>query len=145
MADVFDKEKRSQVMSQIRSSGTKPERLLFLLLRDILGGRRKIMTNVRLLPGNPDFVVPSLRIAIFVDGCFYHGCPLHGHIPKSNVNYWQPKLLNNVSRDGRNRRKLRYMGYSVWRVWEHDLICSRVQNTRQKIQNRLMKKLSKVA
>jgi G:T-mismatch repair DNA endonuclease (very short patch repair protein) len=76
---------------------------------------------MRTLPGQPDVVVPSLRLAIFADGCFYHGCPEHGHVPKSNVDYWLPRLVRNRKRDRANRRVLRKMGFAVWRFWEHVL------------------------
>src|SRR5689334_14554597 len=119
MADVFDSRKRSAVMSRIRSKGTSVEEALYCLIRNFLGQRWRIDRNVAGLPGCPDVVIPGLRLAIFADGCFYHGCPQHGHIPKSNQGYWAPKLARNRSRDNSRRRALRRLGYSVWRVWEH--------------------------
>jgi DNA mismatch endonuclease (patch repair protein) len=92
MADVFTPEQRSEIMSRIRSSGTTPEARLCASVREALGGRWRIDRNVRTLPGQPDVVVAGLHLAIFADGCFYHGCPEHGHMPKSNVDYWLPKL-----------------------------------------------------
>lgn len=121
MPDIFTKQKRSEIMSRIRSSGTQIEDRLYAIVRGILGNRWRIDRNVTQLPGQPDLVVPSLKLAIFADGCFYHCCPKHGHIPKSNRAYWQPKLARNRKRDCSNRRKLRAMGYSVWRVWAHGL------------------------
>src|SRR5690348_2387578 len=108
-------------MSRIKSSGTSPEERLFGVLSEILGRVRTIKRNVRSLPGQPDFLVPSLKLAIFVDGCFYHGCPKHGHSPKSNRHYWIPKLARNLARDRATRRALRKMDFAVWRVWEHSL------------------------
>jgi DNA mismatch endonuclease (patch repair protein) len=113
MADVFTPEKRSEIMSRIRSSGTTPEARLCAAVREALGGRWRIDMNVRTLPGQPDVVVPGLRLAIFADGCFYHGCPEHGHVPKSNVGYWLPKLVRNRRRDRASRRALRRMGFAV--------------------------------
>jgi len=92
MADVFPPEQRSEIMSRIRSSGTTLEARLCASVREALGGRWRIDRNVRTLPGQPDVVVAGLHLAIFADGCFYHGCPEHGHMPKSNVDYWLPKL-----------------------------------------------------
>lgn len=120
MADLFSPEKRSMIMSRIRSTGSKPEERLYEAIRSVLGHRWRIDRNVQTLPGRPDFVIPTLRMIIFLDGCFYHSCPIHGHQPKTNTEYWGPKLARNVRRDRKNRRALRKMGYSVWRFWEHD-------------------------
>lgn len=120
MVDYLTPEKRSANMSRIRSTGTRPEERLYAAVRDSLGHRWRIDRNVNSLPGRPDLVIPSLQLIIFVDGCFYHCCPLHGHMPLSNQDYWIPKLQRNVRRDRTNRRKLRQLGYSVWRFWEHD-------------------------
>lgn len=144
MADIFSPEKRSDIMSRIRSSGTVPEKRLQQMVRQALGHRWKVLQNVKELPGNPDIVVPSLRLAVFCDGCFYHQCPIHGHIPKSNVEYWGPKLERNRIRDSRNRAKLRRIGFSVWRFWEHDLASKAVCRTRDKIERRLAKKIAQI-
>lgn len=119
MADVFSKRKRSRIMSRIRSSGSRPERLLRRLVREASG--RRIRLNDSGLPGSPDVVVPSLRLAIFMEGCFWHNCPRHGRIPKSNVKFWREKITRNVRRDRRNRKALASLGWTVWRIWEHDL------------------------
>ena len=110
MADVFTPEKRSEIMSRIRSSGTTPKARLCAAVREALGGRWRIDVNVRTLPGQPDVVVPGLGLAIFADEWFYHGCPEHGHVPKSNVGYWLPKLVRNRRRGRASRRVLRRMG-----------------------------------
>jgi len=142
MADIFSPEKRSKIMSRIRSSGTKPEVRLHGVLRAILGKRRRIESNVANLPGCPDIVVPSLRLAVFSDGCFYHCCPQHGHTPKSNGNYWRPKLARNLRRDQSSSRRLRRIGYSVWRVWEHDLRTTKLENTMLRLRNRINRLLT---
>ena len=108
-------------MAQIRSSGTKPENRLYELVRAAIGRRRRIDRNAKEILGCPDLYIPSFRLAIFLDGCFYHGCPVHGHIPKSNEEYWAPKIARNISRDKSNTHKLRHMGYRVWRFWEHSV------------------------
>ena len=112
-------------MSGIRSTGTGPEERLFALVERAVDGRWRIERNVRSLPGTPDVLIPDLQVVIFADGCFFHSCPIHGHVPRSNIDYWEPKLERTVRRDRRNRRKLRAMGYAVWRLWEHDLKPSR--------------------
>lgn len=121
MTDIFTPKKRSQIMSRIRSVDTAPEKTLHSMVRRIIGHRWRILQNVRDLPGQPDVVIPALRVAIFADGCFYHSCPKHGHLPRTNKSYWAPKLARNASRDAANRRRLRCMGYRVWRFWEHSL------------------------
>lgn len=136
MADIFETDKRSYIMSRIRSTGTAPERQLYRMLRDILGHRWRIDLNVHGLPGRPDIVVPSLQIALFADGCFYHMCPKHGHVPKSNTEYWAPKLARNVTRDRRAREQLRRLGYRVWRIWEHELRPKELQRTQRRISKR---------
>jgi len=141
MADVFTPQKRSEIMSRIRSSGTTPEARLAASVRGALGARWRIDMNVRTLPGQPDVVVPSLRLAIFADGCFYHGWPEHGHVPKSNVDYWLPKLARNRKRDGANRRALRRMGFAVWRLWEHELEGRRMAKTQLALARRLKARL----
>ena len=121
MPDVFTKEKSSEVMSRIRNKGTTKEKRLLGLVAESLSPEWDIQENVRRLPGVPDILIPSLRLVIFANGCFYHLCPIHGRIPNSNRDYWEPKLIANRRRDIRNRRKLRAMGLSVWQFWEHDL------------------------
>jgi DNA mismatch endonuclease, patch repair protein len=90
MADTFTPEKRSEVMAAIRSkkNGQTELRLASILKEHGLFGWRR---HARVY-GNPDFVFYSVRLAIFVDGCFWHGCPLHGRMPRSNEHYWLPKL-----------------------------------------------------
>jgi DNA mismatch endonuclease (patch repair protein) len=67
-----------------------------------------------------DLVFPRKKIAIFVDGCFWHGCPKHGRTPKKNKGYWASKLALNAQRDERNNEALRRAGWAVLRIWEHD-------------------------
>lgn len=120
LMDVWSEAKRSEVMSRIRSTGTKPERRLEAIVRGALP-RYKILTNDPSLPGRPDVVVTSLKLAIFMDGCFWHGCPSHCRMPSTRVEYWQTKILRTMQRDRRDTRVLRADGWSVWHVWEHDL------------------------
>lgn len=73
------------------------------------------------LAGTPDIVFPGARLAVFIDGCFWHGCRKHSHMPKSNVAYWKKKFRGNKERDVRVNRKLKRQGWRVLRVWEHDI------------------------
>lgn len=119
MADVFTKTKRSEVMSRIRGRDNKEtEQVLAKLLRahDITGWRRN-----QAVFGKPDFVFRAYKLAIFVDGCFWHMCPKHSNIPVNNRAFWKRKLESNKKRDQLVNRKLRLFGWSVLRIWEHDL------------------------
>jgi DNA mismatch endonuclease (patch repair protein) len=119
MADIWGKAKRSEVMSLIRSRGNKETelRLLAILrLHRITGWRR----GYRLL-GKPDFVFPHARLAVFVDGCFWHGCPRCYRRPSSNRGYWDAKFKRNRARDRQVTRELRKRGWSVIRIWQHAL------------------------
>ena len=119
MADVFSPEKRSQVMSRIRSRGNKDTELaLIKLLRQhgITGWRRH-----QAMVGRPDFVFRKQQVVVFVDGCFWHGCPKHCKMPSGNASFWEKKLNANVKRDRRVTRYLRRDRWSVIRIWEHDL------------------------
>lgn len=106
-------------MAAIRSRANRDTELkLAALLRaaHVTGWRRH-----QPLPGRPDFVFRAQRLALFVDGCFWHGCPKHGRNPGSNRSYWLPKLRRNRQRDAQVKRRLRASGWAVLRLWEHDL------------------------
>jgi DNA mismatch endonuclease (patch repair protein) len=119
MADVFSKAKRSRVMSRIRSRGNKDTELrLIAILRRyrVVGWRRG-----QKLIGNPDFVFRNEKVAVFVDGCFWHGCPRCYRAPTSNEGYWTTKHARNRLRDKKVSRGLRRLGWRVVRIWEHQL------------------------
>lgn len=73
------------------------------------------------LPGKPDFYFPEQKLVVFVDGCFWHGCPRHLRLPQTQAEYWRAKIERNRRRDNRLRRRLRGDGFHVMRIWEHDL------------------------
>jgi DNA mismatch endonuclease (patch repair protein) len=77
-----------------------------------------------------------------MDGCYWHGCPVHGRIPKSNVAFWTGKIARNVARDAKVDAELRALGWVVWRVWEHDLRPARVSRTRKNLRRRLARLVS---
>ena len=137
MPDIFDPRMRSEIMAKIKSTRTVPELRLQQMVRAILGPRWRIEHNVVDLPGKPDVLVPRLSLIVFLDSCFFHQCPQHGRIPDTNQSYWKPKLARNVKRDKTNRRKLRSMGFSVWRFWSHDLNGRRLEATYSKLERRL--------
>lgn len=119
MADVFSKAKRSQVMAAIRSSGNRDTELRLVTIfraHGIKGWRRHLP-----LPGRPDFAFPKERLAVFVDGCFWHGCRWHCRMPASNRAYWRGKIQRNKARDRATTKYLRQAGWRVLRLWEHSL------------------------
>ena len=119
MADVFTRLKRSAIMSRIRSSGneaTELRTIAILRANHISGWRRRSH-----LFGRPDFVFKDARVVVFVDGCFWHGCPHHSQMPGSNRKYWGPKLTRNRERDKDVNRVLKKEGWNVIRLWQHEL------------------------
>lgn len=131
MADVYSKAKRSQIMASIRGKHTSPEILLARLLKELgLGFER----HRKDLPGSPDAVLPRKKIALFVNGCFWHGhhnCS-RATLPSTNKVFWRAKIEKNKSRDESQRRKLRKMGWSVLTFWTckpltREALCSRLQ------------------
>ena len=77
--------------------------------------------NPRDVPGHPDFVFYERKIAIFVDGCFWHGCPQHCRMPHSREDYWTQKIRGNIARDLRVNRELEIAGWLLIRLWEHEI------------------------
>jgi DNA mismatch endonuclease (patch repair protein) len=119
VADTISKEERSRLMAAVRSRGNKSTELALVVLfraAKVTGWRRHLK-----LPGRPDFAFPKARVAVFVDGCFWHGCKTHGRIPSSNRAFWKRKLKRNMERDREARKALRARGWRVMRVWEHQL------------------------
>jgi DNA mismatch endonuclease, patch repair protein len=133
MADVFTPVKRSEIMSRVRGRGNKATELaLIALLRRhrIIGWRRHIK-----LFGNPDFVFTKCRLAVFVDGCFWHSCRKHATQPVSNRAFWAAKLARNKDRDRFVTRTLRERGWQVLRVWQHELSVNNERRLLRRIRN----------
>jgi len=106
-------------MAAIRSSGNRATELRLMAIfraHGITGWRRHLP-----LPGRPDFVFPRARLAVFVDGCFWHGCRWHCRMPKSHKSFWNSKINRNKTRDRIVVRMLRKEGWRVLRLWEHAL------------------------
>lgn len=116
MVDKITREKRSKIMAAIHSKDTKPE----LCLRKALWARG-LRFRIQYGKEKIDIAFPSPKIAVFLDGCFWHGCPIHSHSPKSNEMYWLPKLRKNSERDSVQNERLRNQGWTVMRFWEHEL------------------------
>lgn len=120
MADVFSKGKRSEVMGRIPGGDNRStERRVAALLR--ARGVSGWTIRPRDVYGNPDIFFPQRRIALFLDGCFWHGCGRCCHIPKNNRAFWRKKIGANKQRDSQVNRRLRKVGITVVRLWEHDI------------------------
>jgi DNA mismatch endonuclease (patch repair protein) len=123
LLDTISQSKRSYTMSRIRSKNTKPEMILrSALFRE--GFRFRL--HSKLLPGKPDLVFAKFKTVVFVHGCFWH---LHencrdGRLPKSKLEYWQPKLVKNIERDANNVEELTKLGWKVIIIWECELLKS---------------------
>jgi DNA mismatch endonuclease (patch repair protein) len=119
VADVFSPAKRSEIMGRVKSRGNQATELrLISIFRDhkITGWRRRAK-----IFGSPDFVFCRARLAVFVDGCFWHGCPVHGSIPATNREFWETKLERNLRRDQSVTDTLSAKGWRVLRIWQHEL------------------------
>jgi DNA mismatch endonuclease, patch repair protein len=116
MADTFDPAMRSWIMSRVLSRGTKLEKLVGAVLKQ---HRIRFSSQGKSLPGNPDIVIRRIRLAVFVNGCFWHwhGCK-RSRMPTSNVEYWKRKIARNVARDRRTKRALGLAGWHYCTVWE---------------------------
>jgi DNA mismatch endonuclease (patch repair protein) len=114
--DRVTKKVRSRIMASVGSQGnrTTERRMAAILWNAGLRGYRKHWRVV----GKPDFAWPGRKIALFVDGCFWHGCKRCNRPSKSNVAFWRDKVLQNQRRDKRISRRLRNEGWRVMRVWE---------------------------
>lgn len=123
--DIWDKKKRSVVMSKIRSRDTEPE---WIVRRYLFSRGYRYRKNVKGLPGTPDIVLRKYGIVIFIHGCFWHGHEIDGHIPHSNSEFWRKKIERNKLRDARDKEELKKLGWQVMTVWE----CQLKPNVREK-------------
>lgn len=110
--DRVSKRKRSEIMSKIRSKSTAIERVVFILLP------KKGMKKHRM---GADFIYPKAKVAVRVQGCFWHRCSKHYSRPKSSTPFWDRKAASNTARDRRTKRKLVKAGWKVVDIWEHDI------------------------
>lgn len=119
MSDVFTTEKRSEIMSKVRSKGnlaTEKKLIALFKANGIKGWRRNYP-----LFGKPDFVFPKERVVVFVDGEFWHGHPTRGQIPQTNRDFWQDKIERNKARDSLVNETLFKKNWKVVRIWQYEL------------------------
>lgn len=113
-----------KTMARNRGRGTRSTEWA-LRMRLVRCGVRGWLLQPSQVIGRPDFYFPTTRLAVFVDGCFWHQCPKCGHTPKTRTEFWSLKFALNKRRDRRNAARLRQMGISVIRIWEHELNTSK--------------------
>jgi len=135
--DTFSREKRSEIMSNIRSRKNKSTEMKLIeifKMHKITGWRR----NYKIF-GNPDFVFPNFKVAIFTDGCFWHGHKCRNTVPKTNARYWADKIKRNKKRAFKVNRHLADKGWKVIRLWECEINDSRKRATLiQKIRSNIV-------
>jgi len=140
MADWLSREQRSRNMASIRSKGNRTTEWAFRQLlgeAKISGWRRHVD-----LPGKPDFAFRSQRLAVFIDGCFWHGCPRCYRLPEDNRGYWKAKVDSNRARDRRRTKELRSLNWRVLRIWEHAL---ESPSGRRRVVAKLLESLGRLA
>lgn len=118
LADKVSRETRSRMMKAVKSSETKIE----LKVRKLLWKKGiRYRKNVKSLLGKPDIAIKKAKLVVFIDSCFWHFCPIHGHMPKSNLEYWTKKLNRNTERDIKINHHYKELGWTVLRFWEHEV------------------------
>ena len=136
MADIKSPEERSLNMSKIKSKNTKPEEYIRKRLYEKGYRYRKNYSSVF---GHPDIWIPKHKVAVFVNGCYWHrhkGCK-YATMPKSNVDFWEKKLYGNRERDERNQKELESMGWNVITVWECQLNKDKREQTLEELYSKI--------
>lgn len=118
MSDIFSRKKRSEIMSKVRS---KDSRIEVEFRKKMWRAGFRYRKNAKNYFGKPDIVLPKYKTVIFVDSCFWHGCDKHYSIPKTRVDFWKNKIKENKRRDREVDRHYVKEGWSIIRIWEHDL------------------------
>jgi len=138
LGDIYSKRKRSEIMSKISGTETKPE----ILVRKYLFSKGfRFRKNDKRLPGRPDIVLPKYKTVVFIHGCFWHGhhCKA-GKLPETNKEFWENKINSNIERDKKNQHKLEKLGWKIIIVWQCKLknkkvVTKKLKEIEQKIQN----------
>lgn len=115
--DNLTKKQRSFTMSRIKSKWTSPE----VAVHNHLKGLKIEHKMHPKISGSPDVILKNKKKAVFIHGCFWHKCPICYKKPQSNVDFWRKKIRNNVLRDKKNERLLKRTGWSVVKIWEHEI------------------------
>lgn len=118
MTDNVSPEVRRKTMQAIKSSNTSFEDRVH---KELWRRGIRFRKNVRTLMGKPDIAIKKYKVAIFLDSCFWHGCPEHCRMPSSNTDYWRSKIQRNRARDKAVLEHYSQLGWNVLRVWEHEV------------------------
>lgn len=119
--DNLKTEDRRKTMQAVKGKATKLEKRLWAMLAGM--GVRGWVKNASNITGKPDVVFSSQRVAVFIDGCFWHGCPhCRRKLPQTNREYWERKIKRNIELSKLYNKKLRGMGWTVVRIWEHEMV-----------------------
>lgn len=132
--DNLTPEQRRKNMQRIRSTGTKPERIV---IKELEKHNLNFIKYDKSIIGKPDIVFPEKKVAVFVDSDFWHGHPKRFVMPKTNVEYWKEKIARNKKRDRKVNQELKKTGWVVLRIWEYDI----KHNLNRSI-NKILKKLN---
>jgi DNA mismatch endonuclease (patch repair protein) len=137
MADIVDKNRRSEIMRSVKGFNTKPE----IIVRQFLHSRgfRYRLQN-KMLPGKPDIKLTKFNCLVFVNGCFWHGhenCKIYV-MPKTNMDFWQLKIDKNIIRDLKVQKQLKQLGWRIFVVWECELKKKFRDRTLQKLEDKIM-------
>ena len=135
MADTFDKQKRSEIMSLVGSKNTRPE----IIVRKFLHGNGiRYRLHDKKLKGSPDLKLTRYNTLVFINGCFWHAhnCEFYS-MPKTNKKFWYDKVSKNSIRDKKNRRELKKLGWKVIDVWQCELKPNRRNRTLEKLLKRI--------
>ncbi|SFB98868.1 T/G mismatch-specific endonuclease [Bacillus sp. OV322] len=117
MADKFSKETRSRIMGSIKRRSKLEDKVSKALWKKGIRFRK----NEKSLYGTPDISIKTFKIVIFIDSCFWHVCPEHFKMPKSNLDFWIKKVNSNIERDKRVTDYYNKKGWNILRIWEHEL------------------------
>lgn len=117
MADIMTTEQRRKNMQAIKSISKLEE----IVSREIWNKGYRFRRNTKELFGNPDISIKKYKLVIFIDSCFWHQCPIHGNMPKTNVDFWDRKLSRNVERDKEVNNYYERKGWHIKRIWEHEI------------------------
>ena len=134
MTDQFDRKKRSEIMANVHSTNTIPEKFVCGILEEL---GYNFFQHANDLPGKPDIILLDYDTVIFINGCFWHGCPHCRHAkirPQNNSVYWNAKLDKTLERDKKNRVKLEKLGYKVLVIWE----CETIKKNKDLLKNRII-------
>lgn len=118
MGDLVSKEGRSKIMQAVKPKNTKLENLI---LKELWKRGIRYRRNVKELPGKPDMAIKKYKLVVFIDSCFWHGCPYHCRMPVTNHDYWTNKIMKNKNRDLEITGYYTSIGWEILRFWEHDI------------------------